>query len=99
MIYRDASHRKYIGQQPCIICGDDTTTECAHLKFSCAALGKPTTGSQAKADDYWTVPLCGRHHREEQKLREPKFWAKYGWELYDIGVAGLRLFSMSRTGD
>jgi hypothetical protein len=32
---------------------------------------------QEKPSDKWTVPLCGRHHREQHTMNEMEFWKKY----------------------
>jgi len=74
---QDSKRLDFIRSLPCCICGDDTTTEAAHIRTSNLALGKDPPGMQAKPSDKWTVPLCGRHHREQHTMNEMAFWKKY----------------------
>jgi hypothetical protein len=91
--HRDDSHLAFIRTLPCVICGDNTTVEAAHIRRSDARIGKPITGIGIKPDDKYTLPLCGRHHREEQKLGEGGFWP----EKDDPIVWALAIYSV--TGD
>jgi hypothetical protein len=74
---KDAKHLDYIRSLPCTICGDNTTTEAAHLRTSNIDLGKNDHG-WGRPSDKWVLPLCGRHHREQHTMNELKFWASYG---------------------
>jgi hypothetical protein len=67
----------YIRGQPCCICGDDVSVEAAHVRSGWVEDDKPVTGMARKSDDRWTLPLCGRHHREQHTMNEREFWASY----------------------
>src|SRR5215469_10392180 len=58
-------HLDFISLLPCAICGDNTSTEVAHVRFADPRAAKPITGIGRKAGDEWTVPLCSKHHREQ----------------------------------
>lgn len=68
-------HLKFIRSLPCVICQDNTSTEAAHVRFSCLKVAKRHCGIAEKPDDKWTVPLCGRHHREQHEQNEQEFWS------------------------
>lgn len=72
----NTQHLAFIRQLPCVICGDNTTTEAAHIRFASRRAGKRATGMGEKPDDCWTVPLCGRHHREQHGMNELMFWTE-----------------------
>jgi hypothetical protein len=42
--------------------------------MSCIADGKRSTGMAEKPSDWWAVPLCGKHHREQHAMNERAFW-------------------------
>lgn len=67
-------HLDFVRSLPCLVCGDNIHTEAAHVRMSCVAFGKWYTGKGEKPSDCWTVPLCGRHHREQHSGSETKFW-------------------------
>jgi hypothetical protein len=88
----DEKHLAFIRQLPCIICGDDdTSTEACHIRFADAALAKPESGS-FKPADYWTLPMCGKHHQLQHRGNERKFWADVG---IDPLKYAMRLFTVS----
>jgi len=70
-------HLRYIRRLPCVICGDPTTTEAAHVRFSSIQFGKRQVGVGEKPDDKWVVPLCGAHHRTQHQENERAFWAAH----------------------
>lgn len=83
---KDAKYLEWIRQQECCICGDNTTTEAAHIRTSNILLGKGDFG-WGRPDDKWCVPLCGRHHREQHDMGdEMKFWAKHGKDPFLIAM-------------
>jgi hypothetical protein len=73
---RDDAHLKFIRQLPCLVCGDNTSVEAAHIRFTDISAAKNNPGIGQKPSDYWTVPLCGRHHREQHGMSEPAFWSR-----------------------
>jgi hypothetical protein len=74
---RADEYKWFIRQQPCCICGDDVHVEAAHIRYSAPEVDKDETGMGRKADDRWTLPLCGRHHREQHTMNEREFWASH----------------------
>lgn len=70
----NAKHLDFIRGLPCVICGDDTSTEAAHVRMMDPSVAKPMTGLGIKSDDKFTVPLCGECHREQHDMNEAAFW-------------------------
>jgi len=83
----DKRHLDFIRSLPCCICGDNTTTEAAHIRTGSLQHGKRSTGMQEKPSDKWTVPLCGKHHREQHNTGdELKFWDFHGKDPFMIAL-------------
>lgn len=70
-------HLDFIRSLPCLVCGDPTSTEAAHIRLGLISVGKRHTGVGEKPDDLWTLPLCGKHHREQHAIGEAIFWEKH----------------------
>lgn len=75
---RDELYLRYIRRQPCCLCGDNTGVEAAHLRVGSINDDKPSTGMGEKPSDFWSLPLCGRHHRMQHSMNEREFWASFG---------------------
>ena len=75
---KNETHLAFIRGLPGCVCLNPIETEAAHVRMSVAAVGKINPGVGAKAHDSWTVPLCGKHHREQHEGGEPKFWQSVG---------------------
>lgn len=88
----DDKHLDYIRGLPCVICGDNTSVEAAHIRMMDPSIGKPMTGIATKPDDKFVVPLCGKHHREQHSGSENKFWKERG---IDPVKKALALYSVS----
>ncbi len=71
------SYLKWIRTLPCVVCGDDVTTEAAHLRMGVPWVLKPITGMGVKPDDVWTLPLCHGHHELQHKVGEKVFWRSW----------------------
>lgn len=71
---KSAKHLDFIRSLPCAVCGDNVSTEAAHVRFSDPRAAKPITGMGTKPDDCWTVPLCNKHHSEQHSFGEAKWW-------------------------
>jgi hypothetical protein len=56
---REEKHLVFIRSCPC------TSTEAALIRMGSITHNKPHTGAGEKPSDKWTLPLCGRHHREQ----------------------------------
>jgi hypothetical protein len=69
---RDKKHLRFVGSQPCLICGR-APSDSHHLRFSQPrALGR-------KVSDEFTVPLCRSHHRSVHATgTEMKWWDDLG---------------------
>jgi hypothetical protein len=87
----DNTHLDFVRGLPCCVCGDNTATEAAHIRYSDPRIAKPITGIGIKPDDRFVVPLCGRHHREQHQFNEREWW--YG--KVDPVLIALALFSVS----
>lgn len=83
---RDNKHLQFIRSLPCCICGDDTSTEAAHIRAGSVNHGKPYTGMAEKPSDKWTLPLCGVHHREQHTMNEIAFWYKYNINPFTLAM-------------
>jgi hypothetical protein len=82
---RDERHLDYIRSLPCCICGDNTTTEAAHIRTSNLELGKDDFG-WGRPSDSWVLPLCGSHHRLQHTMNEMKFWARFGIDPFVLAM-------------
>lgn len=83
---KNDKHLDYIRSLPCVVCGNNIETEAAHLRMSCIEIGKRSTGKSEKPSDCWTVPLCGRHHREQHSVSERFFWHEYKIDPFRIAA-------------
>ena len=67
---RDKEHRRFVAQQPCLICGRQPC-DAHHLRFA------QSRGLGQKVSDEFTVPLCRAHHRDVHCVgKELDWWAK-----------------------
>lgn len=80
-------HLAFIRQLGCVICGDNTSTEAAHVRMPDRMIAKPMTGIGIKPDDIFTVPLCGKHHREQHQHNEQVWWRDQGLDPVKIALA------------
>lgn len=71
------AHLKFIRTLPCVVCGDNISSEAAHIRFSDDRSAKRNVGMGEKPDDLWVLPMCGRHHREQHSQREQNFWNQH----------------------
>lgn len=83
----ETEHCAFVRALPCCICGDDTSTECAHIRYGDQRVSKPQTGIGIRPDDCWTVPLCNKHHTEQHKSGERQWWFKIGKDPIFIAMA------------
>ena len=75
----NAQHLKDVRDLACLVCGDDTGSDPAHLRYT-AGPEKQNPGAAQKPHDYYVVPLCRRHHDEQHhfKFGEREWWRKQG---------------------
>jgi hypothetical protein len=72
---RDKGHLRFVGSQPCLVCGRQPA-DAHHLRFAQPrALG-------LKVSDEFTVPLCRGHHRAVHQTGNEAAW----WEDLDINA-------------
>lgn len=91
----DPAHLDYIRTLPCVCCMNCIETEAAHIRYSDARAGKVNAGVGAKPHDRWTVPLCGKHHREQHAAGNERKW----WEGIGIDPIYLAMSLYSVSGD
>jgi hypothetical protein len=85
---RDEKHLKFIRGLPCLCCGNDIETEAAHIRFADRSVCKRETGMAEKPDDAFTIPLCGRCHREQHAAGDERgFWRKQGIDVIRVALA------------
>lgn len=71
--HRDKAHLRFVGSQPCLVCGQHPSDP-HHLRFAQPrALG-------LKVSDEFTVPLCREHHRQLHHAGNEITW----WHNIDI---------------
>lgn len=80
----DRDYLALVRRLPCLHCGMEPS-EAAHIKYSCAALGK-TNKLGRRPNDEDTVPLCAEHHRlardAQHQGNERAFWERLGLNPY-----------------
>ncbi len=84
---KDERHLRDIRALPCCVCGDNTATEAAHIRAGSIAHDKRTTGYGERPDDRWTLPLCGRCHRDQHTKIEIEFWLNHGIDPFKLSTA------------
>jgi 5-methylcytosine-specific restriction endonuclease McrA len=85
---KDEGHLKWVRQFDCIVCGDNTSTEAAHVRYADRSAAKRQTGMAEKSDDAFAVPLCGRCHRLQHAMGdELRFWEEHDIDPVKIGLA------------
>lgn len=71
---KSETHEDFIRALPCVVCGDNTTTECAHISYADMRYGKFGRGKGQREESIWVLPLCGEHHRAQHDMGEKPFW-------------------------
>jgi len=83
---KNTKYLDWVRTLECCICGDNTSTEAAHIRTANLELGKDDFG-WGRPSDIWVTPLCGKHHREQHEMGdEMKFWAKHGKNPFLIAM-------------
>ena len=85
-------HCDFIRSLPCLLCKNNTATECAHIRMADPRIAKPITGIGIRPDDKFTLPLCSSCHRKQHHGGERKFWEVTG---IDPLLVALALYSVS----
>lgn len=89
---KNEAHLRFVRSLPCVCCGDNTATEAAHIRTGNLFYGKRNTGGAEKPSDIWALPLCGKHHAEQHRGSEVRFWEGYGTNPF---VLALTLYACS----
>src|SRR5581483_4830177 len=80
---RDEKHLAFIRTLPCIVSGDPTTTQAAHVRFGDPAYFKTNPGIGQKPSDCWTLPLSSRLHvgypESQHEHAERDWWRSHGF--------------------
>lgn len=71
-------HLAFVRSLPCLICGDNVSVEAAHVRYMDPTVAKSQCGIGMKPSDFYCVPLCGSHHREQHAMKERTFWTRFG---------------------
>lgn len=95
----DEKHLAFVRGLACIVCGDNTATEAAHVRLADPGAAKRPTGMQEKPDDCWTLPMCGRCHREQHGTNERTFWASLGIDPIFVCLALKRVSGDPEAGE
>lgn len=67
--HRSREHLRYVGRQPCLICGR-TPSQAHHIRYA------QPRGLALKVSDEFTVPLCATHHNQNHATGDERKW----WE-------------------
>jgi DNA recombination protein Rad52 len=70
---RSREHLRYVGRQPCLICGR-APSHAHHVRYA------QPKGLALKVSDEFTVPLCAIHHTENHATGDERRW----WEEHKI---------------
>ena len=80
-------HLEFIRSLPCLICGDNISTEASHIRYSDAKRNKINPGVGAKPDDKYTLPLCNLHHMNQHMIgNERRFWNVIGLDPIPLAL-------------
>ena len=94
----DEPHLHFIRLLPCLICGDDTCTEAAHIRYGDRTAGKRQTGLGERPDDCFTLPLCSVHHRAQHTENEKRWWTDLGIDPIRIALSLWRVSGNCERG-
>ncbi len=83
---RDPKHLVFIRSLPCLVCGNNTSVEAAHVRYAEAKAGKSEMG-MGRRSDCWVVPLCGNHHRKQHLTSERGWWTMKGVDPVYVAMA------------
>ena len=82
------NYKRWITERCCLLCGDNTSVQAAHLRMHDPRFAKDNPGTGTK-DHRFINPLCSRHHHEQTNMGERMFWAQF--PQVDPGVASVAL--------
>ncbi len=95
-----ARHEDFIRTLPCLPClmlgeFNSVETEWCHIKMADGRIAKPLGGNQKRVEDWFTLPMCSKHHQRQHKGNERQFWQ------VEVGVDAIlvALTLWARSGD
>lgn len=88
------NHLAFIRGLPCLVCQNNIETEACHIRMADPRIGKPNSGLGKKPPDWFTIPLCSRHHRDQHSMGE-RLW----WTSKDIDPILIALALYAVSGD
>jgi hypothetical protein len=71
--HRSKEHLRFVGRQPCLICGR-APSHAHHIRFA------QSRGLGIKVSDEFTVPLCAIHHQQNHATGNERRW----WEEHKL---------------
>ena len=83
----DKAHLEFVRSLPCVVSGDNISTESAHIRYSDLRVAKRKVGIGEKPDDFWTVPLSSTEHRKQHSMNERVYWQQVGIDPILIALA------------
>ncbi len=84
---KNEAHLQFIRSLFCVICGDNTSVEAAHLRAGNMDYGKRETGLGEKPSDMWVLPVCSKHHRDQHKGCERSWWHNRGIDPWRLALS------------
>jgi hypothetical protein len=90
--HHDEKHLAFIRTLPCLVSGDDTSTEACHIRYTDLRVAKHNAGVGQKPDDFFVVPLSSAQHRKQHEGNERAFWKAVG---IDPVLYALALYAVS----
>lgn len=96
---QDEKHLKFVRSLPCVVCGDNTRTEAAHIRVGATRVAKRPTGKGEKPDDCWVVPLCWKHHHQQHHDGERVFWPMNNIDPIYVALALYRVSGDHEAGE
>lgn len=87
-------HLAYIRSLPCIFCGAPPPSQAAHFRAG-------VTGMGTKPHDFYTFPMCARHHQEQtgHKQGELAWWMDQLAVRPDLLIKAIRELAKSQYQD
>lgn len=87
-------HLAYIRSLPCIFCGAPPPSQAAHFRAG-------VTGMGTKPHDFYTFPMCHRHHDEQTKHNQGElaWWLDQLSVRPDLLIKAIRAWAKSQYQD
>lgn len=85
----DEKHLAFLRTLVCVVpgCQDNTSVEAAHVRLTDRTVAKPGAGIGLKPHDFFTLPLCGAHHRLQHTMSEAEFWSELDTDPVKLALA------------